>query len=102
MLQKIGELFAVRGPLLVLDAKRELMEAAARHDVKLIVSMILHSIATSPEDARLNEINRVCYHDGKPTFHSQPVFVPTRASHFGHTVERGFGFYTSALPDALG
>lgn len=39
-----------------LDAKRELMEAAARHDVKLIASMILHSIATSPKDARLNEI----------------------------------------------
>lgn len=45
-----------------LNAKRELMEAAARHNVRLITSMILHSIATSPEEARLNEINRVCFH----------------------------------------
>lgn len=42
--------------------KRQVLEAAARNEVKLISSLILHNIATSPEDARLNEINRVCLH----------------------------------------
>jgi len=45
-------------------AKRELMEAAARHGVKLIASFLLHKIAQDGdvERARRNEINRVCYH----------------------------------------
>ena len=44
------------------EIKREILEAAARHEVKLFASFILHNIATSPEDARLNEINRICLH----------------------------------------
>ena len=44
------------------EVKRDILEAAARYEVKLLVSVILHSIATSPEDARLKELNRVCFH----------------------------------------
>jgi len=44
------------------EIKRRVMEEAARHGVKLFASLILHKIATSPDDARRNEINRVCYH----------------------------------------
>lgn len=44
------------------DIKRRVMEEAAQCGVKLFASVILHNIATSPEDARRNEINRVCYH----------------------------------------
>jgi hypothetical protein len=43
-------------------AKQAVMEAAARHDVKFLASVILHQIATSPEEARRKEINRICYH----------------------------------------
>jgi hypothetical protein len=44
------------------DIKKKLMEASARRGVKFISSVILHKIATSPDDARLNGINTVCYH----------------------------------------
>lgn len=44
------------------DIKREILEAAARHEVMLFSSIIFHNIATSPEDARRKEINRICYH----------------------------------------
>jgi hypothetical protein len=44
------------------DIKREVLKAAARHEVMLFSSIISHNIATSPEDARRNEINRICYH----------------------------------------
>lgn len=44
------------------NIKREVLEAASRHEVKLISSLILHAVAKSPEDARLYEINRVCLH----------------------------------------
>ena len=42
--------------------KQIVIEIAVRHDVKLLTSVILHDIATSPDDARLFEINRVLYH----------------------------------------
>jgi hypothetical protein len=47
-----------------LEAKREVMEAAAEHGVKLIASFLLHNIAktTGVDEARRNEINRVCLH----------------------------------------
>jgi hypothetical protein len=38
------------------------MGLAAEHDVKLFCSMILHAVATSPDEARRNEINRIAYH----------------------------------------
>jgi hypothetical protein len=44
------------------DIKKRVMDASASCGVKFIASVILHKIATSPDDARLNEINRVCYH----------------------------------------
>jgi hypothetical protein len=44
------------------DIKKKVMEACARNGVKFISSVILHKIATSPDDARFKEINRVCYH----------------------------------------
>jgi len=42
--------------------KQSVIEAAARRNCVLFSSLILHNIATSPDDARRNEINRVCYH----------------------------------------
>jgi hypothetical protein len=44
------------------EIKRRVIEKAAECEVKLFASVILHRIATSPEEARRNEINRVCYH----------------------------------------
>lgn len=44
------------------QAKKDLLVLAAEMEVTLLTSFILHSIATSPDEARLNEINRVCYH----------------------------------------
>lgn len=45
-------------------AKRELMEAAAKHGVKLFASFLLHNIVKDSDidQARRNEINRVCFH----------------------------------------
>jgi hypothetical protein len=42
--------------------KKEVMELAAQHEVKLFASMILHSVATNVDEARRNEINRIAYH----------------------------------------
>jgi len=42
------------------EIKREVVKACVEHKVKVFVSLILHCIATSPEDARINEINRIC------------------------------------------
>lgn len=41
--------------------KQEVIEATIAHGGRFLVSMILHNIATSPEDARRNEINRVLF-----------------------------------------
>jgi|GEM_PF-6796562 len=43
------------------EIKKQIMALVASHHVKLFASFILHKIATSPEDARQNEINRICY-----------------------------------------
>ena len=50
------------GPDTHRKAKQQVLAAAAKHGVKLIASFILHDIATSPDEARRNEINRVFYH----------------------------------------
>lgn len=42
--------------------KQAIIEATVRNNATLFISLILHDIATSPADARRNEINRVCYH----------------------------------------
>lgn len=44
------------------EIKRQVIEAAAKHQVKLFASFLLHNIATSPQEARRNEINRIAYH----------------------------------------
>jgi len=44
------------------EVKKKVIEEAAAHGVYLFASFILHNIATSPEEARRKEINRVCYH----------------------------------------
>lgn len=41
--------------------KQGVINAAVKHDCILFTSLILHNLATSPNDARRNEINRVCY-----------------------------------------
>lgn len=41
--------------------KQAIVQCAAEHGCILFLSLINHKIATSPEDARKNEINRVCY-----------------------------------------
>jgi hypothetical protein len=45
-----------------IDLKQGIVEAAVKHNVGLFLSMILHDIASSPDEARRNEINRICYH----------------------------------------
>jgi len=45
-----------------IELKQRIIETSIHHGVKLFTSMILHDIATSPDDARRNEINRICYH----------------------------------------
>jgi len=45
-----------------ISLKQAIIEAVARQRATLFISLILHDIATSPADARRNEINRVCYH----------------------------------------
>lgn len=45
-----------------IEVKQAILEATARKNCILFSSLILHNIATSPDDARRNEINRVCYH----------------------------------------
>jgi len=42
--------------------KRRVVQCASEHGCVLFLSLINHKIATSPDDARRNEINRVCYH----------------------------------------
>jgi hypothetical protein len=42
--------------------KERIIRLAVDFGAVFLVSMILHDIATSPDDARRNEINRVCYH----------------------------------------
>lgn len=42
--------------------KQRIMEATAAEGCVLLVSIILHLIATSPDAARRNGINRVAYH----------------------------------------
>lgn len=49
-------------PEAALEIKREVMAKIAEHEGKLFASFILHDVATSPEDARRNEINRICFH----------------------------------------
>lgn len=42
--------------------KQAVIEAAIEHGCLFLASLILHNVATSPDDARRNEINRICYH----------------------------------------
>jgi hypothetical protein len=42
--------------------EQAVMETAIEYGCLLLASVILHDIATNPDDARRNEINRVCYH----------------------------------------
>lgn len=44
------------------DIKKEVIAVASEFGVVLFTSFILHKIAASPEDARRNEINRICFH----------------------------------------
>lgn len=41
--------------------KQQVIECSVKHGVQMFTSLILHDVATSPDDARINEINRVCY-----------------------------------------
>lgn len=45
-----------------IELKQRIIEAATRNKCRLLASTILHSIATSPDDARRKEINRVVFH----------------------------------------
>jgi hypothetical protein len=44
------------------ELKSEIVQAAIKYDAALIVYAILHDIATTPDEARRNGINTVCYH----------------------------------------
>jgi hypothetical protein len=45
-----------------IDLKQEALRAAAEHGARLLVYVILHDITRSPDEARRNGINTVCYH----------------------------------------
>ncbi len=45
-----------------IQVKQAVIKAAVTHGCVFLASMILHNIATSPDDARRNEINRLCLH----------------------------------------
>ena len=42
--------------------KQRIIQRAIETECLLLVSLIHHQVATSPDDARLNEINRIAYH----------------------------------------
>jgi len=42
--------------------KQAVIEAAIAHKCVFLSSLILHDIASSPDDARRKEINRICFH----------------------------------------
>lgn len=44
------------------EAKKQLLEEAAAHGVRMFSSFILHKVASSPSEARFNEINRISLH----------------------------------------
>jgi hypothetical protein len=45
-----------------IKVKQAIIESAVAHGCLFLTSMILHNVATSPDDARRNEINRICLH----------------------------------------
>jgi hypothetical protein len=45
-----------------IELKKSIIAAAIEAKVGLLISVILHDIATSPEVARLNGINTLCFH----------------------------------------
>lgn len=45
-----------------ISLKQDVLQEAAHHDVQLLVYVILHDVAKSPDEARRNGINTVCYH----------------------------------------
>jgi hypothetical protein len=45
-----------------IQVKQAIIEAAVAHGCIFLASMILHNIATTPDEARRNEINRLCLH----------------------------------------
>lgn len=45
-----------------IELKRSIVAAAVEANVGLLVSTILHDIATDPDTARLNAINTICFH----------------------------------------
>jgi Protein of unknown function (DUF3800) len=45
-----------------IQVKQAVIEAAVAHGCVFLTSMILHNVATSPDEARRNEINRLCLH----------------------------------------
>lgn len=42
--------------------KQNIIEAAIAHDVKLLVSVVLHDISKDADEARRNGINTICFH----------------------------------------
>lgn len=45
-----------------LTLKQEIINAAITAGVRLVICLTLHDLATSPDDARRNGINTICYH----------------------------------------
>jgi len=45
-----------------ISLKKDIISATVEAECELFVSLILHDIAKSPNEARLNEINRIAYH----------------------------------------
>jgi hypothetical protein len=45
-----------------ISLKKNVMSVAAANKCIFLVSMVLHNLAKSPDEARRNAINTICYH----------------------------------------
>lgn len=45
-----------------INLKQRIVETSIEHGVKLFTSLIMHNVAKNPDEARINEINRICFH----------------------------------------
>ena len=85
-----------------ISLKQSIIEIAIEHECKLIVSMILHDIATCPNDARLNEINRICYHFNcflnRPNSHGLVLIDRFSGKEIDHHLRTKFSVGVTGLP----
>ena len=82
--------------------KQSIIESAAKHECKLFTSFILHDVATSAKEARLNEINRICYHFdcflARPDSHGLVLIDRFEDKKIDHHLRMKFSIGITGLP----